>query len=81
MNEQLLTEAKRFAASTGRSLTALIEDALRQALRRPTAAPNRKPFKVETFSSDLMPGVNLDDSVDLYDAMDLDDLREQFGSS
>src|SRR5262245_57774613 len=59
--DDLLAEAKRHAAETQRSLTAVIEDALREALsRRPE--PRRAAARpcLPTFAGDgVLPGVDL----------------------
>jgi len=71
LDPQLLAEAKQLAARTGRTLTAVIEDALRQAL-----AATRRPRKTRgpalpTFRGDgLQPGVDLDDTAALLDVME-----------
>jgi hypothetical protein len=71
LDDQLLIEAKLHAAETGRTLTRLIEDALREALARRAAQQPGKPFKMKTFGgSGLQPGVNLDSNAALWDLMD-----------
>jgi hypothetical protein len=74
LDDQLLAEAKELAARTGRTLTAVISDALREALARSSEPRPRAPFKLVTFSGDgLRPGVDLDDSAALLDLMESDD--------
>jgi hypothetical protein len=71
LDEQLLREAKRHALETGRTLTAVIEDALRESLSRRRDAPNRAPIRLRTFrGGGLQPGVDLDDSVALRERME-----------
>jgi hypothetical protein len=49
LDEQLLQQAKQHALATGTTLTAVLEQALRESLaRRPTAA-RTKPLKLKTF--------------------------------
>ena len=71
LDDQLLTDAKEHAARTGRTLTALLEDALRALLameNRPTQPRSRK---LPTYGEGgLQPGVDLDNSADLQDLMD-----------
>jgi hypothetical protein len=68
---------KQFAHETGTSLTALIEDALRQVLSRKTIKHPRKPVKLTTASGlGVRPGVDLDDSAALLAFME-----QQHGSS
>jgi hypothetical protein len=71
LDEQLLREAKRLALDTGRTLTAVIEDALRESLvRRRTTAP-REPVRLRTYAGrGPRPGVDLDDSAALRELMD-----------
>lgn len=73
LDEELLREAKRRAASSGRTLGAVIEDALREALSRRPAGSQREWVSLPTFGGGgrgLMPGVDLDDSASLLDLME-----------
>ena len=71
MEDQLLAEAKQLAGRTGRTLTAVIEDALREMLARQQQAAARRPVRLPTASGNgLQPGVDLDDSATLLDLMD-----------
>jgi hypothetical protein len=71
LDEHLLAKAKAHAAKSGRTLTALIEDALRQELLRKAAVGARPRVKLKTFKgTGVMPGVDLEDSASLLDAMD-----------
>jgi hypothetical protein len=73
LDDQLLADAKQLAARTGRTLTAVIQDALREALARAAAPRPRRPYKLPTFAGDgLQPGVDLDDSAALLDLMESD---------
>lgn len=66
LDDQLLKSAKRLAHDTGKSLTAVIEDALRQMLSRRIVKQPRKPVKLTTISGHgVRPGVDLDDSAAL----------------
>ncbi len=71
LDPHLLKAAKRRAADTGRTLTAVIEDALRAALARPAGrrASEAKNLPVGGAGG-LRPGIDLDDSAALLDAMD-----------
>jgi hypothetical protein len=74
IDEELLREAKQFAARTGKSLTSVIEDALRESLSRQRGSGQRKPARLTTFSGKgLLPGVDLDDSAALLDRMESTD--------
>jgi hypothetical protein len=72
IDDNLLAEAKQVAARTGRSLTAIVEDALRESLhRRPLSA--RRAVELPMFGEGgVQPGVDLDDSAALFDLMDDD---------
>jgi hypothetical protein len=71
LDEDLLREAKSYAAATGRTLTAVIEDALREALARRHKRPERPRVQLRTFKgTGLQPGIDLDDSAALWDLMD-----------
>lgn len=67
LDNQLLNSAKRLARDTGKSLTAVIENTLRQALIRPaTSKHTRKRVKLTTVSGHgLYPGVDLNNSAAL----------------
>ena len=71
--EDLLAEAKQHAVKTGRTLTALIEDALRMALRSERPRPARVREEIPTYGKGgINPAVDLDSNVSLLDFMDLD---------
>ncbi|MBK8275728.1 MAG: type II toxin-antitoxin system VapB family antitoxin [Nitrospira sp.] len=67
LDDQLLKSAKRLAHDTGKSLTAVIENALRQTLsHRPSSKRSRKPVTLTTVSGfGVRPGVDLNDSASL----------------
>jgi hypothetical protein len=74
IDEALLRDAKHLAVRTGRSLTAVIEDALREALAHQRNAAPRQPVALVTVGGHgLRPGVDLDDSASLLDLMDTPD--------
>jgi hypothetical protein len=71
LDDQLLKSAKRLAHDTGKSLTAVIEDALRQILSRRTVKQPSKPVKLTTVSGrGVRHGVDLDDSASLLAFME-----------
>lgn len=71
MDERLLRDAKTFAARNGRTLTAVMEESLRQYLSRTAVRADGQPFRMRTFEgSGLAPGVDLDDSAALLDVME-----------
>lgn len=60
IHDELLIRAKKKAAETHRTLTAVVEDALRSALR-PQKKKKSKPFKVITYGGGgVVPGFNWD---------------------
>jgi hypothetical protein len=72
IDDALLAEAKQVAARTGRSLTAVVEDALRESLHR-RRHTTRRVVELPTFGEGgVQPGVDLDDSAALLDLMDHD---------
>lgn len=74
LDDHLLAEVKRLAASTGRTITAVIEDALRETLARQQTNKRRRLVRVTTVGGrGVQPGVDLDDSRGLIDLMDAGD--------
>ena len=70
IDDALLAEARQAAARTGRSLTAVVEDALRESLHR-RAHTDRRVVELPVFGEGgVLPGVDLDDSAALLDLMD-----------
>ena len=71
LDDALLREAKTHAAQTGRTLTAVIEDALRASLHRSIQRPERPiPVFEPVRHTGLQPGVELSDSAALLDLME-----------
>ncbi len=72
IDDQLLAAAKARAASSGRTLNAVVEDALREAIaRRARVGGDAPAAELPTFrGSHLLPGVDLDDSAALLEQMD-----------
>lgn len=71
IDEQLLAEAKVHAARSRRSMTSLLEDALRRYLEEAGAAPS-VPIDLPEFvpsTPGLRPGVDLDDREQLADLL------------
>lgn len=70
LDDDLHRRAKAYAAKIGKSLTALVEEALRIRLARPESR-RRGEVRLPTFRGDgLNPGVNIDDMDAVYDRMD-----------
>ena len=73
MDDQLLMAAKQRAAQTGRTLKAVIEDALREALARPDVPQPQSRVRLQTFKGRVVQrGVDLDDTSSLLDLMEQD---------
>jgi hypothetical protein len=73
LDEQLLRDAKAHAARTGRTLTSVIEDALRASLQRAQLVPDdhaSPPVFRPRRRRGLQPGVDLSDSSALLDVME-----------
>ena len=71
IDDRLLAEAKAQAARSGRTLAAVVEDALRVALaRRERRGLDRPPKLPISRGGRLQPGIDLDDSAALLDLME-----------
>lgn len=69
--DALLRQLKTRASQTGRTLNAVVEDAVRAALLRRNSGDSTSPVVLPTFRGNgLRPGVDLDDSAALLDLMD-----------
>jgi hypothetical protein len=73
--DDLLQDAKRLAAESDRTLTSVIEEALRATLRgKPANARVHEPIHLTTYGrGGTLPGVDLDDSDSLLDRMESSD--------
>jgi hypothetical protein len=71
LDEDLLREVKRLAAEERMTLTAVLEQALREMLARRRQRRDRPRVPLPTFRGrGLQPGVDLDGSSALLDLMD-----------
>jgi hypothetical protein len=69
-NEQLLIQAKKLAAERGITLTALLEDALREAVHRRKSAVRLARVRLTTSGrGGVQTHVDLDDAASLLDLM------------
>ncbi|MBH0208339.1 MAG: hypothetical protein A4C66_11215 [Nitrospira sp. HN-bin3] len=69
--DDLMTQIKKLAASTHSTVTALIEETLREALARRRRTGRRAPMKLPTYGKQgLLPGVDIDDTASLLDVME-----------
>jgi hypothetical protein len=71
LNDDLLAAAKQAAIRSGRTLTGVIEDALRLALAPKQEPRKRRPARLPSSGKGgLRPGVSLDSTAELLDIMD-----------
>ncbi len=74
LNEGLLADAKKLAAESGRTLTSVIEDALREVLSRQKSRKVVTPVRLTTVRGNgVRPGIDLDDTSALLTAMEQND--------
>ena len=72
LDTHLLTEAKKLAADSHRSLTGLIEDALREVVARRRRPRKRRIALTIVGGRGVRPGIDIDDSASLLAAMERD---------
>ena len=70
IDDHLFRRVKERAASTGRTIGAIVEDALRQSLSQGEQEPRRSKPLPTYGSSGTMPGVDLDSNHDLLEIME-----------
>ncbi len=71
IDEHLLAEAKKYAAESGRTLTSVISDALREALSRRRVTAKQRRVRLRTVKGNgVQPGVNIDDAAALLNLME-----------
>ncbi len=71
LDEALLREAKQHAARTGRTLTSIMEESLRQFLTAARHRSRTSRFHVVPFKGDgLRPGVDIDNAAALLELME-----------
>jgi hypothetical protein len=74
LDEALLSQAKAYAASHGRTLTSVLEDALRELLNRHETNADRPRVVLDVFHGNgLMPGIEIDRAARLHDLLDAED--------
>ena len=70
LDEHLLAEAKKHAAESGKTLTTVLEEALRESLARRKTRAKTNPVRLKTVKGGgVRAGVDLDDSASLLDLM------------
>lgn len=71
LDDKLFREVKRIAADTHRTLTSIIEDAIRELLARRAQTRKAPRAKLPVFHGrGLRPGVDLDNAAALLDLME-----------
>ncbi|MCA9929122.1 MAG: type II toxin-antitoxin system VapB family antitoxin [Anaerolineales bacterium] len=71
LDDQLLAEIKQLANQSEKTMTAIIEEALRLMIAQRKQSAKRTPIKLITFDGNgLQAGVDLDDSAALLDLME-----------
>ena len=71
LDEHLLAQAKQHAVASGKTLTAVLEDALRESLARRVTSVKAKPIRLKTIKGNgVRAGVDLDDGASLLNLMD-----------
>jgi hypothetical protein len=69
--DELVRRAKKIAAESRTTLTALIEEGLHEAIARRKRRSRGEPLRLSTYGAKgPLPGVDLDDSAALLDLMD-----------
>lgn len=71
LDDALMAEVKQFAAMRQKTLTSVIEEALREKLAQRRRSGRSKPVKLTTVGGNgLLPGIDLDDAASLLDIME-----------
>ena len=70
LDDDLMRTLKQKAAETGRTMTDMIEEAVREMLNRSAAEPGRHEFRWVTVRGRALPGVDITDRDSLLDAME-----------
>ena len=70
IDDGLLDQARQRAAASRRTLSQVVEDAMREAFARRAEAPRPIELPVSRAGGGLRPGVSLDDRAGLQDLLD-----------
>ncbi len=77
LDDDLLREIKRYAAERQLTLTAVLEQALREMLALRSRLKTREPVRLPTFKGrGLQPGIDLYDSAALLSLMESADVAD-----
>ncbi len=69
INDELMKQAKSYAAKSGLTLTALLENALKEKLRSTKRQKSSYRLQWKTVKGQLQPGVDLSNRDSLFDLM------------
>jgi hypothetical protein len=70
LDDELMRTVKRIAADTGRTITSLVEEALRELVRRERGSSAKERLQWKVVKGGAQPGVDLDDRDALIDRME-----------
>jgi len=70
LDDELLRTLKKRAAETGRTMTEMIEEALREMLARPSLEREEREFEWVTVNGEGRPGIDISDRDFLLDVME-----------
>ena len=70
LDDELVKEIKRRAADSGRTMTEVIEDTIREGLRPREKSSKPYRLRIPIVKGKLRPGVDLNDRDSLYDIME-----------
>lgn len=74
LDDQLLKEAKLRAAASGKTMSEVLEEAIRRGFTTTEPLPARRYLKLRSFKgTGTMPGVDIYDSAALLDILDAPD--------
>ena len=74
LDDDLLNQVKAYAARSGKTLTSVISDSLRETMARYEGSPQQEYISLPVGHGDgLLPGVDLDDTASLLDLMEAAD--------
>ena len=69
--DELIAQIKKLAAASHSTVTAVIEDALRETLARRRRSGRREQVILKTYGKrGLLPGVDIDDTASMLDLME-----------
>ena len=78
LDDKLFSEVELYAARRGKSLSSVVEDALRETLAKQHSLEIHPPVELTTVPGNgLQPGVNLNDSAALLELMKTNEVRGQ----